>query len=194
MQTGYAGFVGDLSELLTAARQASVRVTNALMTATYWEVGRRIVKRLAPLAREQGMTMSELMVLWKADECGTRRVTALSEDIGVPPSTLTGMLDRLVDAGWSLTAAEDVQAMTLCLVRGVAVRALVDEAFARAGAILARRRAALDAGAALLLEKETLNAAELPFGREAQVSPATGFVNNPAAGDVPVPALAEVPR
>ena len=44
MQTGYAGFVGDLSELLTAARQASVRVTNALMTATYWEVGRRIVK------------------------------------------------------------------------------------------------------------------------------------------------------
>ena len=66
----------------------------------FWKVQRRIVKRLAPFAREQGMTMSELMVLWKADECGSRRVTALSEDMGVPPSTLTGMLDRLVDAGW----------------------------------------------------------------------------------------------
>ena len=35
-------------------------------------------------------------------------------------------LERLVDAGWSLSAAEDVLSMTLCLVRGVAVRALVE--------------------------------------------------------------------
>ena len=35
-------------------------------------------------------------------------------------------LERLVDAGWSLVAAEDVLSMTLCLVRGVAVRALVE--------------------------------------------------------------------
>lgn len=35
-------------------------------------------------------------------------------------------LERLVDAGWSLSAAEDLLAMTLCLVRGLAVRALVE--------------------------------------------------------------------
>lgn len=35
-------------------------------------------------------------------------------------------LEKLVDAGWSLTAAEDVLAMTLCLVRGLAIRALVE--------------------------------------------------------------------
>lgn len=35
-------------------------------------------------------------------------------------------LERLVDAGWSLSAAEEVLAMTLCLVRGLAIRALVE--------------------------------------------------------------------
>ncbi len=66
----------------------------------FLNVQRRIAKRLAPIAREHGMTVSEIMVLWKAHACGSRRVTALAEDIGVPPSTLTGMLDRFVDAGW----------------------------------------------------------------------------------------------
>ncbi len=46
----------------------------------------------------------------------------------------------------------------------LAVKALVDEAHARATAILTERRALLDEGARLLLEKETLNASELPFG------------------------------
>jgi hypothetical protein len=44
------------------------------------------------------------------------------------------------------------------------VKALVDEAYARATAILTERRAVLDDGARLLLAKETLNANELPFG------------------------------
>ncbi len=43
-RAGYAGLVNGIGELLEAARHASVRVTNALMTATYWEVGRRIVE------------------------------------------------------------------------------------------------------------------------------------------------------
>lgn len=44
VHTSYAGLVHGIDELLGAARSASVRVTNALMTATYWEVGRRIVE------------------------------------------------------------------------------------------------------------------------------------------------------
>jgi len=45
----------------------------------------------------------------------------------------------------------------------LAVKALVDEAAERAVAVLRARRDALDAGASLLLERETLTAAELPF-------------------------------
>jgi hypothetical protein len=40
----YSGLVSGVSELLEAARRASVRTVNAYMTATYWEVGRRIVE------------------------------------------------------------------------------------------------------------------------------------------------------
>jgi hypothetical protein len=40
----YPGLLNDLSALLDSARRASARAVNALMTATYWEVGRRIVE------------------------------------------------------------------------------------------------------------------------------------------------------
>jgi len=40
---GYDEVLGGIVELLDAARRTSVRAVNAVMTATYWEVGRRIV-------------------------------------------------------------------------------------------------------------------------------------------------------
>ena len=40
----YAGLLGGIGGLLEAARRASARSVNALMTATYWEIGRRIVE------------------------------------------------------------------------------------------------------------------------------------------------------
>jgi len=40
----YTGLVGGIRELLDAARRSSARAVNALMTATYWEIGRRIVE------------------------------------------------------------------------------------------------------------------------------------------------------
>lgn len=40
----YEAVLGGMVELLESARRASVRTVNAIMTATYWEVGRRIVE------------------------------------------------------------------------------------------------------------------------------------------------------
>ncbi|MGH8468879.1 MAG: PDDEXK nuclease domain-containing protein [Gammaproteobacteria bacterium] len=40
----YRGLVGGIAELLEAARRTSARAVNAVMTATYWEIGRRIVE------------------------------------------------------------------------------------------------------------------------------------------------------
>ena len=42
--SGYTSVLADVAHLLEAARRASVRTTNAIMTATYWEIGRRIVE------------------------------------------------------------------------------------------------------------------------------------------------------
>lgn len=43
MEAGYADIVGGIVDLLEAARRASARSVNSIMTATYWEIGRRIV-------------------------------------------------------------------------------------------------------------------------------------------------------
>lgn len=40
----YSDLVGDLTRLLEEARHAAARSVNAVMTATYWEIGRRIVE------------------------------------------------------------------------------------------------------------------------------------------------------
>ncbi len=40
----YPGLVGGIGQLLETARRASARSVNAFMTATYWEIGRRIVE------------------------------------------------------------------------------------------------------------------------------------------------------
>ena len=49
LPAGYAGIHGGIVELLDAAHQAAARSVNALMTASYWEIGRRIVE-----AEQQG--------------------------------------------------------------------------------------------------------------------------------------------
>jgi predicted nuclease of restriction endonuclease-like (RecB) superfamily len=40
----YRGLIGGIAELLEASRRTTARTINALMTATYWEIGRRIVE------------------------------------------------------------------------------------------------------------------------------------------------------
>ncbi len=65
-----------------------------------WSIVGRIMKRLRPLAREAGLSMTEALVLWKAHRSGAQRVTVLAKELGLPPSTLTGILDRLVAGGW----------------------------------------------------------------------------------------------
>ncbi|MDB5385949.1 MAG: hypothetical protein JWM11_1595 [Planctomycetaceae bacterium] len=40
----YSGLLGDVVSLLENARRLSARAVNAVMTATYWEIGRRIVE------------------------------------------------------------------------------------------------------------------------------------------------------
>ena len=43
-EKGYDGLLTGVSELLEQARHAAARSVNAIITATYWEVGRRIVE------------------------------------------------------------------------------------------------------------------------------------------------------
>ncbi|GAB7525724.1 PDDEXK nuclease domain-containing protein [Paraburkholderia sp. 2C] len=66
LPAGYAGIHSGIVELLDAARHAAARSVNALMTASYWEIGRRIVE-----AEQQGKRRAgygeQLMVRLSAD-------------------------------------------------------------------------------------------------------------------------------
>ena len=52
--TDYNKILSGVVELLDAARRASARVVNSLMTATYWEIGRRIVQHEQAGAKRAG--------------------------------------------------------------------------------------------------------------------------------------------
>ena len=41
---GYSEVLTGVAELLESARRTAARASNAIMTATYWEIGRRIVE------------------------------------------------------------------------------------------------------------------------------------------------------
>ena len=64
----YTELIGDISVLLETTRRQSIRVVNAFMTATYWEIGRRIVEH------EQGGE--------ERAEYGESLMVRLSSDLG----------------------------------------------------------------------------------------------------------------
>jgi cell division protease FtsH len=62
----------------------------------------------------------------------------------------------------------------------LAVKQLIDDAYGRAKALLGERRAVLDEGARLLLEKETLTPDEFPALGQSGAASATERVPEPA--------------
>ena len=53
-RTDYTAWSGGIATLLEGARRQSARSVNAILTATYWEIGRRIVQFV-----QQGETRAE---------------------------------------------------------------------------------------------------------------------------------------
>lgn len=83
----------------------------------YSRVYRRLVRRLAPLFQAEGFSGTETLVLWKVHNWGPLRVKDLAGHIGIPPSTFTGVLDRLVARGL-LERVPDPEDRRSVLVRG----------------------------------------------------------------------------
>ena len=65
----YNNIRAEIVDLLNAARSAASRSVNALMTATYWEIGRRIVQ--SEQAGEKRAQYGELLIKRLAKELET---------------------------------------------------------------------------------------------------------------------------
>jgi hypothetical protein len=63
----YRAVLTDVAHLLEAARHAAARSVNSVMTATYWQIGRRIVEE-----EQQGQQRADY---------GERLVTRLAKDL-----------------------------------------------------------------------------------------------------------------
>ena len=68
--SNYQGLVAELSRLLEQARRLSARAVNTVMTATYWELGRRIVEFEQGGARRAAY--GEELIKRLADDLGRR--------------------------------------------------------------------------------------------------------------------------
>jgi DNA-binding MarR family transcriptional regulator len=66
----------------------------------FTEINRKLFKRLTPFAQQEGLSIAEFLVLWKMHRKVSCRVLELAGETGLPPSTLTGILDRLTAEGW----------------------------------------------------------------------------------------------
>ncbi len=69
---GYERFVSDIERLLVAARRQAARSINVILTATYWEIGRRIVEFEQQGARraEYGEELLQRLSMDLTAKCG----------------------------------------------------------------------------------------------------------------------------
>jgi DNA-binding MarR family transcriptional regulator len=58
-------------------------------------VNAQLLRLLSPIVKAQGLSMSEMIILWKVNKKGRSRIKDLADEVGVPPSTMTGIFDRL---------------------------------------------------------------------------------------------------
>ena len=58
------------------------------------QVNNQIFQILSPIVKSKGITISELIILWKINKRGPYRITDLAREAGAPSSTLTGVIDR----------------------------------------------------------------------------------------------------
>ena len=61
---------------------------------------RKVIRKLSGQLETGGLSLSEGFVLWRLHKRGSSRVSEIAALSGLPPSTLTGLLDRLVAGGW----------------------------------------------------------------------------------------------
>jgi predicted nuclease of restriction endonuclease-like (RecB) superfamily len=117
---GYGAFVGDIAALLEAARRTSARAVNAVMTATYWEIGRRIVE-FEQGGRKRAGYGKELLKRLAAD-LGARLGKGFSPDnlercrlfyASFPPESISAKALRISGETTTQTAACDISATAL---------------------------------------------------------------------------------
>ena len=118
----------------------------------------RMFKMFSPIAKLSNVSIAELIILWKINKKGPYRVTDLAREAGVPPSTLTGVFDRL-EAQQYLERVHDSKDRRSVLIKGTPrLQELIDSLIASADKQL---RGVLDTLPAGFIERFTQDLMEM---------------------------------
>jgi DNA-binding MarR family transcriptional regulator len=80
------------------------------------QIARKIVKRIGAAADKAGLSATESFALWHIFKTSGCKTSDIAAHLGLSPSTMTGMLDRLEAAGWVLREADPVDRRAVCIV------------------------------------------------------------------------------
>ncbi len=81
----------------------------------FHQISRKIGKTLRPMFHQLELSHSDLVVLFIMGKRKTSRATDLAEAIGLPASTLTGVLDRLAGQGFLVREPDPADRRSLLL-------------------------------------------------------------------------------
>lgn len=81
------------------------------------KVNVQMFRLLSPVVKSNNISITELIILWKINKNGPCRTTDIAREVGMPPSTLTGVFDRLEAHGY-LVRSHDSQDRRSVLVAG----------------------------------------------------------------------------
>ncbi len=106
-----------------------------------FQVNRRVWKLFSPFVKGTGLSLTELMVLVIMSKRKTSRVTKLATVIGVSPSTLTGILDRLVERRFLKRRQDPTDRRSVCMVATPKLETFIHNGTAPAEELLRARLA-----------------------------------------------------
>src|SRR5438477_2252402 len=115
----YGGLIGGIAELLEASRRSAARMVNVLMTATYWEIGRRIVE-FEQRGEVRAQYGKQLLTRLSADlrsRCGRGFAVDNLERfrsffLNYPPDTISATLSRKLQESNTEVGVELVQTLS----------------------------------------------------------------------------------
>lgn len=104
------------------------------------QVNAQILRALSPIVKSSGISVTEMIILWKINKQGPCKITDLSLKTGVPASTLTSLFDRLESKGF-LTRIHDKEDRRCILIQGTPklsdmIDSVIEKADSRSEAML----------------------------------------------------------
>jgi DNA-binding MarR family transcriptional regulator len=93
----------------------------------FLQLSRKIGKTLAPIFRKMELSHSDLVVMFIMKKRKTSRATDLAAAVGVPASTLTGILDRLSNQGFLIREPDPADRRSLLLTATPALHSFLGD-------------------------------------------------------------------